>query len=77
MCPFCSGVFTAMCSSLSPSTDIDFRKALDVYCEPLSARTVSLPGTASPWLTSAFSTDMMAFSFTAERSKQYPTHSRV
>ena len=75
MCPFCSGVFTAICSSFSPSTDIDFRNAFDVYCEPLSALMISCPGTTSPWLTRAFSTDIMAFSLTADKSKQYATHS--
>jgi len=63
-----------MCSSFNPNTDIDFLNALLVYCEPLSALMMGLflllPGTISLCDTRPFSIEIMAFSFTADKSKQ-------
>jgi hypothetical protein len=67
-------VLQVMCSSFSPNTDIDFLNALLVYCEPLSALTMGLflllPGTISLCDTRPFSIEIMAFAFTAHKSKQ-------
>ena len=65
-----------------PNTDIDFLNALLVYCEPLSALMVGLLLSSLMYLSSlcdtrAFSIEIMAFSFTADKSKQYPIHSLV
>jgi hypothetical protein len=55
-----------LASCIMCRTALDFLKECDVYYYPLSALIV---GCTLPWLISAFSTDIMALSFTADKSK--------
>src|SRR6266516_5841549 len=65
------------CVSFNPSTNIDFLNAWLVYYGPLSTLMVRPFVSISLCDMSALSIDIMAFSFTANKSNTCATHSLV